>query len=97
MKGARGFGISSLVLGVVALFLRLAYEAATADLGSDLGIDGPGFRIAFQLGSLALSVAGFSGALLALIFGTTVRERFGLPLPGMAVNGLVWIMAFVLR
>lgn len=94
MKGSRGFGVASLVLGLLALLLRLAYEASCADLGADLGIDG--FRAAFHLGSVALSIAGASGALLALIFGRTAGERFGLPVPGLAVSAVVWVMAFVL-
>jgi hypothetical protein len=93
---ARGFGIASLVLGVLALLARLAYEASCVDLGADLGIDGRGFQIAFHLGSLALSLAGASGAILALVFGRTTAERFGLPLPGLAVSAMVWVMAIVL-
>ena len=89
---ARSFGIASLVLGLLALLGRLAFEAASADLGADLGIDGRGFRIAFHLGSLVLAVAGGAGAILALIFGRTAGERFGLPIPGLALSSAVWVM-----
>ncbi|HEX7899573.1 MAG TPA: hypothetical protein VF950_17525 [Planctomycetota bacterium] len=92
---ARTFGITSVVLGLLALLSGLAREVAMADLGADLGINGTGFRIAFFVGSLALAVAGGAGAILALIFGRSAGERFGLPLPGLALSVFAILWSFL--
>ena len=85
---SRTFGVVSLVLGLLALLGRLAFEASHADLGADLDMDAPWTRVLLHLGSFLASLAGVSSAIAAAATASSWRQRIGLPLPGMLVNGM---------
>ena len=95
-NSSRRISVISLVLGLVALAGRLAFEASRADLGSDLGINAPWLRVLFSLGSLLVAVAGIFGAVAAAAAASTWRARLGLFLPGFLVNGMA-ILWFAVR
>jgi len=88
--------VIALVLGLLALLGRLAFEAARADLGQELGMDKPWIRVLLHGGSFLLAVVGFSGALAALLTAPSWRQRIGFSLPGVLVNGMALLWA-VLR
>lgn len=96
-RTSRVCGVISLVLGLLALAARLALEVSHADLGSDLGIEGKGFKLLFHFGSLLLAGIGLSTALAALFTASSWRARIGLPLPGILLNGMALLWATVLR
>jgi hypothetical protein len=93
---SRVFTIFSLTLGLLALLGRLAYEAACADLGADLRIDSPAFRVSFNLGSLCLAILGLLGAVVASMTASSWRKRVGALLPGLLANGMaiLWFAFF---
>ena len=74
---------------------RLAYEAACADLGATLGIDGKGFRIAFNLGSLLVSTVGILFSFVAMACAPSWKKRVGAFLPGALTNGLAMFWFFL--
>lgn len=96
-RASRRFGIASLVLGILALVGRLGFEAAKADLGADLGIDGPASRFPLHGGSLAIALAGAASAFGAALTAQAWRARLSLPVPGILVNGmaLLWSLLWV--
>jgi hypothetical protein len=91
-RTSRVFSVASLVLGLVALVGMLVYEAACADLGSDLGINTPGFRLLFHWGALIMAGIGMSSAFSALFTASSWRKRLGSTIPGVLVNGatILW-------
>jgi hypothetical protein len=93
-RASRAFSVASLVLGLLALAARVAHEVAQADLGSDLGIDGPWVRLLFHWGSAVVAGLGLCSAIAALTFAPSWRLRFGSPLPGMIVNGVAILWWF---
>jgi hypothetical protein len=90
---SRVFSVTSLVLGLLALAGRLAFEAARADLGQELGMDKPWLRVLLHGGSLLVAIAGASFAFATLIKAAPWRSRIGLSLPGFLVNGMAILWA----
>jgi len=91
-RPARVFCVVSVVLGVVALAVRLAYEVSRADLGTDLGLADRGTQVILHWGALPIAVLGLAATVTAMAVSPTWRLRFGAPLPGLIVNGvaLAW-------
>ena len=87
-KSPRRLSVVSLVLGLVALAGRLAFEASQADLGSDLGINAPWLRLLFNFGSVTVAGVGMAAAVSAAAAVSTGRARLGVFLPGFLVNGM---------
>jgi hypothetical protein len=95
-RTARLLGVVSLTLGLLGLGARLALEASRADLGSDLGIDTAGFRLAFFWGALGAAANGAVGALAAFFAALSWRARVGVSLPGFLANGFTFFLFAVL-
>lgn len=86
-KGApRVFCVVSVIFGIAALALRLAYEVSRADLGTDLGISDPTTQTLLRWAALPAAGLGIAAALAAVGASSDWKTRLGAPLPGLIVN-----------
>lgn len=96
-RASRIFCVLSVIVGVLAVAARLAFEVSQADLGSDLGIAAPGTRDFLHWASLPVAVLGLCSAITAFAVAPSWKLRFGAPLPGFILNGAAvawWCWAF---
>ena len=92
---ARVFCVASVILGVLAIAVRLAYEVSHADLGTDLGLSDRGIQVFLYWAVLPLVILGLAATVTAMAASPTWRLRLGAPLPGLIANGaaLSWWLA----
>jgi hypothetical protein len=94
---ARRCGVAGLILGVLSLGALLAWQVAVADLGSDLGIDGRGFRVAFFLGSWILAGMAVLASGGAAFLAPGWAARAGTALPGLMTAAMTVVGHTILR